>query len=150
MKTKLTVILLCGLTISTNVWAQSTSQSLIDTFFSDYQNSGADVAVTKLYATNPWTSRIQDQIDNVKAQLSRYDKDLVGEYYGYEKIVTRSISNSFELHAYFMKYDRQFLRVTFMFYNPNGKWRLYSFSFDSSYDDELEEAAKVYNLELGQ
>ena len=47
-----------------------------------------------------------------------------------------------------MKYDRQPFRYIFEFYKPNEKWMLYSFKIDSEIDSEIEQSAKIYNLEI--
>lgn len=130
------------------VQAQNYGKEIIDDFFSNFENHGADVAVTELYKTNPWTTRIQDAINNVKNQLSQYDENLVGKYHGHELIVTKKLGESYVLHSYFLKFDRQFLRLTFQFYKPLNEWRLYSFQFDDSYADEIEEAARLYYMDL--
>ncbi len=128
--------------------AQDSPEKMAEAFFKDYEENGAATAVDNLYATNPWTSRIQDAIKNVKSQLEMYNIELVGEYYGYEKLTTKSIGDSYVLYSYFLKFDRQFLRLTFQFYKPNDSWRLASFHFDDSFDEEIIEAAKLYHLDL--
>ena len=47
-----------------------------------------------------------------------------------------------------VKYDRQPMRFTFKLYKPNDKWILFSFKIDVDLDDELEQAAKLYYLNL--
>ncbi len=149
MKRKLSLILMLSLFFTFQIQAQKTPDSIIEDFFKTYEAEGASKALDDLYATNPWTYRIQDAINNVKNQLERFNEDLVGEYYGYEKLVTKQLGDSYILKSYFMKFDRQFLRLTFQFYKPNDEWRLYSFQFDDNFDDEIEEAAKLYYLDLG-
>lgn len=48
--------------------------------------------------------------------------DYIGKYYGYEIITTKKFSESFELHSYLVKSDRQPIRFIFKFYKPNDKW----------------------------
>lgn len=148
MTKKLTIGLLFLLFLVLHGQAQDTPESIITNFFKTYQEEGSSKALDDLYATNPWTSRIQDAINNIKNQLGRFDEELVGKYYGYEEIVTKKLGDSFLLKSYFLKFDRQFLRLTFQFYKPRDEWRLYSFKFDDSFDDEIEEAAKLYYLNL--
>ena len=128
--------------------AQKQPESIIDDFFKDYETKGASFAVDEIYKTNPWTVRIQDGINNIKTQLERFDKDLVGDYYGYEKLITKQLGDSYILYSYCIKFDRQFLRLTFQFYKPKTEWRLYSFQFDDKFDEEIEEAAKLYYTNL--
>jgi len=144
-KLSITIILLF---IGIQIQAQDQPKEIIETFFENYEKDGPSYAVDKIYSTNPWTSRIQDAINNIKTQLESFDKDLVGEYYGYEKLITKKLGDSFELHSYFIKFDRQFLRLTFQFYKPKDDWRLYSFKFDDNFDEEIEEAAKLYYTDL--
>lgn len=146
MKKTLFVIIL--FTCIFNIKAQKQPEQIIEDFFKNYETKGASYAIDDIYKTNPWTVRIQDAINNVKTQLERFDKDLVGEYYGYEKLITKKLGDSYILYSYFIKFDRQFLRLTFQFYKPQTEWRLYSFKFDDSFDDEIEEAAKLYYTNL--
>ena len=139
------------LTLSSfNLKAQDNPEIIIQDFFKNYESNGAGIAVDNLYATNPWTSRIQDAINNVKTQFERFNEDLVGKYHGYEKLTTKKLGESYALYSYFIKFDRQFLRLTFQFYKPDNEWRLASFKFDDSFDDEIEEAAKLYYLDLNE
>ncbi len=135
---------------SVNLSAQNNPETIIQFFFKNYESKGASVAIDELYATNPWTPRIQDAINNVKTQLERFNEDLVGKYYGYEKITAKKLGQSYILYSYFLKFDRQFLRLTFQFYKPDREWRLASFRFDDSFNEELEEAAKLYRLNLDE
>lgn len=148
MKNKLLLILIIALNFTITSNSQNTPESIIEKFFDNYENKGSEIALDEMYATNPWTSRIQDGINNLKTQLARFDKDLVGEYYGYEFLIKKQIGNSYVLYSYFLKFDRQFLRLTFQFYKPNNEWRLNSFKFDDNFEEELEESAKIYYLEL--
>ena len=144
---KITIVLLLLLS-STSFYAQNNTKDIIDNFFRNYETHGPSLAVDKLYETNPWTNRIQDAINNIKTQLVRFDEELVGEYYGYEELVVKKLGDSYELHSYFLKFDRQFLRLTFQFYKPKDDWRLSSFQFDDKFDEEIEEAAKLYYTDL--
>lgn len=126
--------------ISSNSSGQSTSQSLIDDFFNDYETEGAKVAVENIYKTNPWTSRIADDVENVKNSLASFNDELVGKYYGYVFIDKIETSDCFSIYTYFIKFDRLPLRLTFKFYKPDDKWTLFSFKFDDEFDDDFEQA----------
>ena len=126
---------------------QNKSEDIINNFFKEYSKSPTK-AVDEMYATNPWTSRIRDGIEEIKNEVSKYTIDYVGKYYGNELIVKKQFSESFILYSYLVKYDRQPMRFIFKLYKPNDKWTLYEFSIDSSIDEEIEQAAKLYNLNL--
>lgn len=142
MKSRLTIICLFALTFAS--YSQVGPDKIIDLFFSQYKTEGPRVALSNLYSTNPWFSRNQDAIENSINSLSRFNKELVGDYYGHEFITKRSVADSYVLISYFAKFDRQFLRFTFQFYKPNDDWRLASFQFDDDFDEELEQAAKLH------
>lgn len=122
-----------------------TPEELIEKFFEEYETKGSNEALDNLYSTNKWVSRNQDAIDNLKSQLTNM-QSLIGEYYGYEPITTKSAGKSLVLHSFLVKYDRQPLRFTFEFYKPKDDWTIFGFSYDEDLDDEIEEAAKAYRL----
>ena len=142
---KLLIVLLFLTTV--NLFAQSNPQDLIDTFFTTYEKD-AGKAVKELYETNKWTERVKDDIDKVIGTVNGFTESYMGKYYGYEIITKKKFAESFELYSYLIKYDRQPIRFIFKFYKPNDKWVLYSYALDDSLDDEIQEAAKLYYLEL--
>ncbi|WP_320815196.1 hypothetical protein [Flavobacterium sp.] len=135
------------ISISANLFAQKSSKDLINDFFTTYEKD-AGKAVKDLYATNPWTERKKDDINQIISTVNGLSEDYIGKYYGYEIITTKKFSDSFILYSYLVKYERQPLRFTFKFYKPNDKWVLFSYALDDNLDDEIEEAAKLYNLDL--
>lgn len=142
---KLLIVLL--ISISGTLFAQSSPQELIDTFFATYEKD-AGKAVKELYGTNKWTERVKDDIDKVIGTVNSFTESYMGKYYGYEIITKKKFAESFELYSYLIKYDRQPIRFIFKFYKPNDNWVLYSYALDDSLDDEIQEAAKLYHLKL--
>ena len=142
---KLLIVLL--ISISGNLFAQSSPQNLIDNFFTTFEKD-AGKAVKELYETNKWTERIKDDIEKIIGTVNGFTESYMGKYYGYEIITKKKFSESFELYSYMVKYDRQPIRFIFKFYKPNDKWVLYSYSLDDSLDAEIQEAAKLYYLKL--
>lgn len=137
------------LLIGTSIYAQNTPTEMVGRFFEEYQNEGVSEALDNLYGTNKWMERNQDAISNLKSQMQGLNEDYVGKFYGYELIVEKKLSESYLLLSYLVKYDRQPLRFTFQFYMPDQNWIVYSFKYDGNIDDEIEEAAKLYYLNLG-
>ena len=145
MKKTLLITLFSILSFST--FGQSHPEEIIKKFFDTY-GKNSNKAIDELYATNPWTSRLKDGIENMKKEVNGYTVDYVGKYYGYESITKKQLSESFVLYSYLIRYDRQPMRFTFEFYKPNDKWTLFSFKIDTDLDDEIEQAAKLYYLNL--
>lgn len=142
---KLMTISLVVLLSSVTLNAQSTTEEITTKFFSTYAESPQE-AVDYVFSTNKWMiDRNKDGIENVKNQLTNF-LGLVGDYYGYEKITEKSVGKSYKLESYMIKYDRQPVRFTFVFYKPKDKWQVQNFQYDDKLDDELEESGKVYRL----
>tara|TARA_Y100000588_G_C13807440_1_gene733591 strand:- start:17 stop:478 length:462 start_codon:yes stop_codon:yes gene_type:complete len=131
-------------------FGQTTPKEIVSNFFTEYQNDGASKALDNLYANNKWMNRATDSMTKLKQQLGTLNEDFVGAYYGYELIVEKKLSDSFILMSYLVKFDRQPIRFTFQFYKPNNEWRTHSFKYDGGIDDEIEESAKVYYLDLNK
>lgn len=146
MKRLLFILLI---SISGNIFAQSEPQKLIDSFFKTYEKD-AGKAVQDLYATNKWTEIVKDDIENVVETVNKFTESYMGKYNGYEIITTKKFSESFILYSYLVKYDRQPIRFIFKFYKPSDKWVLYSYSLDDNLDDEIQEVAKLFYLDLNK
>lgn len=116
---------------------------IITTFFIKYEKDNME-ALNYLFESNKWMNESNEQVDNLKSQLVRTTQ-LLGEYYGYELLVKKKI-NQLELHTYFIKYDRQPLRFSILFYKPNKEWRLQNFSFDDKLDTELETSVQIEKI----
>lgn len=136
--------------LSTNILkAQTSTEEIITEFFKTYEKSPLK-AVDYVFGTNKWmVDRNKDGVENVKTQLTSF-LGLVGDYYGYEKIIEKSVGESYKLISYMVKYDRQPVRFTFVFYKPKDKWQVQNFQYDDNLDDELEESSKVYRLKENQ
>ncbi|MEM0519229.1 hypothetical protein [Aequorivita flava] len=127
--------------------AQNSPKEMAATFFVNYQNEGASIAIDKLYSSNKWMEQATVAITNLKNKLEGLNENYVGQYYGYELIGEKKLAESYVLLSYLVKFDRQPIRYTFQFYKPDQTWILYSFKFDSDIDKEIEEAAKLMYLD---
>ncbi len=142
------IILLLFIAISGNIFAQATPDSLIAEFFVNYSKDAPE-AVKDLYRTNNWFEDINDikGVEGLLKSVAKLQEGDLGEYYGYELILTKKVTKVFELHSYLLKYHRQPIRFTFQFYKPNDKWGLYAFSLDYKISTELKKSAKLYNTD---
>jgi hypothetical protein len=128
-------------------YCQSNPEDIIKTFFLEYSKNPSN-AIDQIYSTNPWKSRIKDGIENMKKEVESYNLEYVGKYYGNELIVKKQFSESFILYSYMLKYERLPLRFIFEFYKPDKEWNLYSLKIDANLDDEIEQSARLYYLNL--
>jgi hypothetical protein len=142
MKKLILIGLIC---YSFSTAAQDDPQKIIDQFFTLYKSKGVVDAVDYVFSTNKWMGDSKDQIENVKFKLNGTVKQL-GDYYGYSLITKKTLGSNISHYTFLIRHDRQPLRFTFLFYNPDKEWRLQNFSYDYNIAEELEEAAKSYRL----
>lgn len=135
-------LLLCPGTL----FAQNDPESIIQEFFKLYKEKTSDAALDYLFGTNKWMKDSKEQIENVKFKINSTVIKSMGDYHGYYLITQKTAGDKLRYYTYLLTYDRQPIRFNFLFYNPNGTWRLQNFSFDDSIGDELEEGAKAYRL----
>jgi hypothetical protein len=125
--------------------AQDDPQKIIDRFFDLYKNKSANEAIDYIFSTNKWMKDSKDQIENIKFKLNGTLK-LLGDYAGQSFMAKKTAGDHLTLYTFIVRYDRQPLRFSMLFYKPANEWRLQNFSYDDSIDTELEEAAKTYRL----
>ena len=121
--------------------AQRTPEEIIRTFFATYVAGEEEKALDELYAHSPWISSKSDNVAHLKSQVVSM-KALVGKLHGYEEMAQMYLTDHLVLYDYMVLYDRQPVRFRFTFYRADKEWITYSFSFDDTLDDELEEAIK--------
>lgn len=120
------VVVVCF--FSTRAYAQSDPTVVVTRFFQEHNKSGIDQALSTAFATNQWIGEQKDSINSLKAQLNNIVK-LLGKYQGYELIETKKIKDSYLIQIYLVKFERQPLRYTFVFYKPNTAWQLQNFEY---------------------
>ncbi len=137
MKTKVLVILSL-LILSKSTFAY---QGEIDNFFKLYESGKSLEAVDSIYSTNKWISQKSDDVHNVKTQLQNL-QSLVGKYQGKVLLGEEDIADRLTHVTYLALFERQPVRLEFVFYRPQEEWIIYSFSFDDDIDDELESVSR--------
>jgi hypothetical protein len=83
----------------------------------------------------------KDEVQNVKSQLQNLTS-LVGEFHSKVKLGEEHIAERLYHISYLALYERQPVRLEFVFYKPKENWVIYSFSFDDEIDEELEKFAR--------
>ena len=126
-------------------FGQHDPQQILDKFFNLYGKESPNEAIDYLFSTNVWMDDAKDQIENVKFKLNGTLK-LLGDYAGHELITTKSVGDRLTLYTFMVRYDRQPLRFSLLFYKPSDEWRLLNFRYDDSLSSELDEAANAYRL----
>lgn len=123
----------------------ATYQNEIDEFFSLFESGKKSEAVDRVYRTNPWVSQSADSVAQVKTQINSLNQ-LAGKYLGKELIGENNIKDRFVQVTYIALYERQPFRLEFQFYRPKNNWILYSFSLDTSFDDDVKTASRALTV----
>ena len=109
-------------------YSQNNPDEIVSQFFATYETSPEN-AVDNLFVSNKWMSENQSGLMNLKTQLNNTIA-LIGDYKGFEKVAELKKGDSLIQLIYHAKYDRQPLRVIFLFYKPDQQWRIQNFLFD--------------------
>ncbi len=138
MKTQIRKLILTGITcifcLSAS-FAQTTIKEITDKFFSTYATDPAK-AVDYGFSTNKWIDIKMEDIVNLKSNLKKM-VDLCGDFHGYEMISEKTAGENVKMINYVVRHDREPLVFMFLFYRPNGSWRLYNFSYTENLEADL-------------
>jgi hypothetical protein len=118
-----------------NAQSQNSSDEILDAFFTLYGEGKTDDAVDYIFETNQYLLAAQQQISSMKEKLKTITS-VIGQYYGYEKIIQKEAGASYKYVRCMVKHDRQPLFFTFIFYKPDQKWQLQTVKFDDKLEDE--------------
>ena len=131
---RLFLLILIQITIG-NCFSQSKPETIVQVFFEEFQSQDTEQAIENLYKKN------QGYIDanNLKENAAKLDQyiQVLGDFEGYELAEKLEYTSSFTALRYLVKYERQPIRFTFMFYRPSNTWVVYGFMFDDRFDSEL-------------
>lgn len=142
MKKKTTLIVLfLSLAFISEFRAQAGIDTITKTFFQTFETDPIK-AIDDAFLTNTWMEQNVEGVESVKNKF----KDilpLIGEYRGFELINEKSIGECLKLKSFMVRYDRQPVRFTFVFYKPGKSWKVQNLKWDVSLDDEIEASASM-------
>jgi hypothetical protein len=140
MKILIHFVLLLSLTLSvcsSKVFSQDKPEDITQKFFQLYEEKSTDAAIDYVFATNKWLFGEKTTQDNIKAQLKK-GIAIIGQYYGYELISKKVLSESYVSLHYMLRYDRQPIQFIFIMYKPNQSWQIQNLKFDDRLEDDIE------------
>ena len=127
-----------GIIYGSEIKAQTDHMDIVDEFFTLYAIDPMK-AFDYAFATNKWMERNQDAVDNLKNQFNNL-LPLIGNYRGYELIVEKSIGDNLKMASFMARYERQPIRLTFVFYRPHKTWQVQNLKYDDRLSNEIEES----------
>lgn len=122
------------------------AEPFIDAFFKAIRTKGASVSIEKLLASNPDIDTSAPAAINLKRRLISIHEN-GGRFMGYRLLKKRFLDDDIGVYSYLVKYERNFFRFAFTFYNNGSSIRLFRFLFDDNIDSELERSIR---FETGQ
>ena len=138
MKYLLALVVLC---LNVSAFASDEYNKEIESFFALYEQGEISRAIDSIYSSNRWIDSSSDAVMNLKGQFSSMSQ-MVGAYLGKERIGVHDYGGRLLMVTYLALYERQPIRMEFMFYRPKDNWIIYSFSFDDNSDEELKMSAR--------
>ena len=123
---------------------QGTPAEISKKFFDIYVSKPMD-AIDFIFSGEKPTKDLKDGITAIKKNLNA-TINIDGGFNGYELITEKNVGGSLKLMSYMAKYDKQPIRFVFIYYKPKDTWKVYTFEFNTSLDEELNIAAGVDKL----
>ncbi|WKK67517.1 hypothetical protein [Lutimonas zeaxanthinifaciens] len=140
----LVVLIMLILLSSNSLKAQTTTDEIIDEYFKLYEKSPEEAF--DFLSKDIKVIRGQETTENLKKQIL-FAANQSGVYYGYEKIIEKSLGNSLKLLSFLIKYEKEVVRLTTILYKPADKWKVIEYHFDVSLLKELKESANLNSLQ---
>lgn len=140
MKIKIIAALLVIACISVKdsfTFAQEKPENITENFFKLFQEKGSDEAFDYIFGTNKWLNKQLQENNKTKVKEIL---PMMGQYYGYELIEKKIVSDSYVVMIFMVKYDRQPVKFTFSLYKPKDNWQMIDFkSVDFRFQEEEQE-----------
>jgi len=119
------------------------AEPFIDAFFKTIRTKGAAVSIDKLLASNPEINPAEPAAINLKRRLISIHEN-GGHFMGYRLLKKGFLDDDLGVYSYLVKYEKNFFRFAFTFYNNGSSIRLFRFLFDDNLDTELERSIRVH------
>jgi hypothetical protein len=120
------------------------AEPFIDSFFKSMRSKGAATAIEKLFSANTHFDVDTPAAINLKRQLISIHEES-GRFMSYRLMKKRFLDDDLGVYNYLVKYEKNFFRFVFTFYNNGNSIRLYKFLFDDNIDAELERSVRLQN-----
>ncbi|HTN38045.1 MAG TPA: hypothetical protein VL053_13285 [Arachidicoccus sp.] len=120
-----------------------TSASIINPFFTSIKNGNYNNALRELLSTNVDINLKDSSTVNLENKFNTINK-YSGKFISERLLRKKEVGNDLGVYVYFVCYAKKFYRFTFTFYNNGNEIKIYKFSFDDSFDSELEDGMRLY------
>lgn len=119
-----------------------TPEMIADSFFVIMKAGSTDKAMDYIVGTNPYMLLAKETIDNIKIKLAK-SLPLIGKFYGQDLYYKKEIGPNYVYLKYLLRYDRQPVILTFIFYKPDKVWKLQNILFEDKPEGDLDELPNI-------
>jgi outer membrane lipoprotein-sorting protein len=136
MKLKITLFILLTIFIR-GIHAQSNEpEKIVKNFFDLYKQNRIEQALDYLFSSNPILYNKSESIKNLKNTFTNIEK-VLGGYKDYSISYNQEHFESLKIIITYVRYEKQPLRLLFVFYKPGDKWIMYRFEIDTKFPENF-------------
>jgi hypothetical protein len=121
-------------------------EEMVKLFFEIFRSRGPAQAVDYIFSNNPYIYERQESVGALKEKIEKLE-EVLGKEHGEILIQDRQFAGTLRVISYLIKYDRQPLRFTFIFYRASNRWVTYQFNFDDPVDEATIKETRSLNFE---
>ena len=115
---------------------QKSPEALVDSFFVIFKKESIEKSIDYITSTNSYMLQAKETIDAIKQKLLK-SLPMIGKYYGYDIYSKKELGDTYSQIKCLLKYDRQPVIMTFIFYKPDNKWKLQNILFEDKLDNDI-------------
>lgn len=131
-------IIISVLSASVNAQPVTTPEMIADSFFVILKSGSTEKALDYIVSTNPYMLQAKETIDNIKMKLQK-SLPLIGRFYGQDLFYKKEVGPNYMYLKYLLRYDRQPVIMTFVFYRADKVWKLQNILFEDKPENDLDE-----------
>jgi len=136
MKLKITLFILLTIFIR-GIHAQSNEpEKIVKNFFDLYKQNRIEQALDYLFSSNPILYNKSESIKNLKNTFTNIEK-VLGGYKDYSISYNQEHFESLKIIITYVRYEKQPLRLLFVFYKPGDKRITYRFEIDTKFPENF-------------
>ncbi|WP_031386887.1 hypothetical protein [Desulfonatronum thiodismutans] len=136
------MVVFWAVSLTGTAFAAASYDETLETFYALLAEGKASEAITGLIATNPNWYATGEGLEETTSKLALLPETF-GAYTGRERIGLYEYSSRIHVLTYLMYNAEAALRMEFIFYKPEGDWKIINFNFGEVSSEELIENARA-------
>ena len=116
-------------------------EQYLDRFFSLWQQQEISQAIDALFASNEKWYSTDENLQELKAGMQELPGEL-GTYHGHERLDVYDYGTRIKVITHLLFFEESPLRMEFIFFKADQKWKIMHFSFAESLSEELLQDAR--------